>query len=136
MKRSMLTAAALAGLLALGCEKAPETPAAPETPKTEPPAAGGMIGAMKDAKDAAADKAAGAMDSAKAMGADATKVVEEIYNKAKAAIDGGKLDEAKGYVDQLQPYLDKVPADWKDKIQKLIADYTAKAAANLPKMGG
>jgi TolA-binding protein len=138
--RSMILAAAVAGLVAIGCEeKKTEVEKAVDKAATETKsaagemkdAAHGMAGEAKDAAAAMTDKAkeagAAAVDKAKEMAPEATKAVEEIYNKAKAAIDSGKIEDAKPLIEQLKTYADKVPPEWKDKITALVTEYGKKA---------
>lgn len=139
LNRSILAVLAAMGLFVVGCkeetkkdvqevtesakEKAKETAAeATDTTGDVLKAAGEK---MENAGEALKEKAA-------QMAPDATQAVEELYNKAKSAIESGNLAEAKGLIDQLKTHLDKVPPEWKDKIQALIAEYGKKAASSLP----
>lgn len=55
----------------------------------------------------------------------------ELYNKAIAAINEKKLDDAQGYVDKLKELKAKLPADWQTKVDQLVTQFdSAKATLN------
>ena len=144
LNRGILAAFAAAGLFVIGCDEAKKTDvekavdkAADKTADTTSKATDATGDALKAAGDKIKEGGEALKEKAAEMAPEATKAVEEIYNKAKAAIESGKLDEAKPLVEQLKGYLDKVPPEWKEKIQTLVADYAKKAASGaipgLPK---
>ncbi len=129
MKKALIAVAAL-GLFAVGCEeksdvKKSDVEKAAETVKTETKQATSDAGkatggAMEKTGDAMKEKAA-------EMAPDATKAVEDLYTKAKAAVDSGRLEDAKPLIEQLKTYVDKVPPEWQEKIKTLVAEYGKKA---------
>ncbi len=141
MKHALIVAA-VAGLVAIGCEEEKtDVQKAAETVKTETKEAASEAGqatggALEKAGETLKDAGAAVKDKAAEIAPDATKAVEEIYTKAKAAIDSGKLEDAKPLVEQLKTYVDKVPPEWKEKIQTLVTEYGKKAAAGaIPGLG-
>lgn len=143
LNRNILAAMAAAGLFIVGCEEKKTDvekvvdKAADKTKEATSDATNATGDAMKAVGDKMKEGGEALKEKAAEMAPEATKAVEEIYTKAKAAIESGKLDEAKPLVEQLKGYLDKVPPEWKEKIQTLVADYTKKLGAGalpgLPK---
>ncbi len=135
LNRSILAALAAAGLFVVGCEekKTDVEKAVDKAADTTKKATSDATDATGDAMKAAGDKIKEGGDALKEKAAeiapDATKAVEELYTKAKAAVDSGKLEDAKPLVEQLKGYMDKVPPEWQEKIKTLVADYAKKAAA-------
>ena len=99
--------------------------------------AGAMMDKAKDqansAVDAAKEKGAAAVDAAKTAAADALGGAQTMFDEAKAAITKGDLTNATKYVDQLKGLQDKLPAEWKAKIDDLVK-MLAEAKAKLPSM--
>jgi len=72
---------------------------------------------VKDATSTAGDN----VNDAAATARDAiVRQAEELYNKAKAAIEGGKLDDAKPMLEKLTALKDKLPEDWQKKVADLV----------------
>ncbi len=127
------------GFFAVGCDESSST-----TPKVDTTAADKaadkaadsakstadkMNAAAADAKnnagaamDTAKDKAAGAVDTAKDAAGDMMAQVQKLYDDAKASLTKmpPDVDTAQKYVDQLKGWQDKLPADWKAKIDELV----------------
>lgn len=125
MKKTLwISSIALAAALAVGCDDSSKT---------------SVDSAVKSAQDTASkagEQVAAAADKAKdaaAQGFDAIKgQVEDLYNKAVALVNEKKFTEAKGLVDQLATWKDKVPAEWQTK----IADLVKKVEDGLKAVGG
>jgi F0F1-type ATP synthase membrane subunit b/b' len=144
LNRSILAAMAAAGLFVVGCneekevdvQKAAET-AADKTKEAGADSADATGEALKAVGDKIAEGGEALKEKAAEIAPDATKAAEELYTKAKAAVDSGKLEDAKPLVEQLKGYMDKVPPEWQEKIKTLVADYAKKAASGaipgLPK---
>jgi phage shock protein A len=131
LSTSIVLAVASVAILA-GCDKPAET-TTPATPGTS-----NMSKVAEAAKDtatavtdkanetaaAAGEKVADAADKAKEVAADGaaalTKQAEEIYTKAKAAIEGGKIEDAKPLLEQLTKLQDKLPPEWQTKVKELV----------------
>ncbi len=136
MKKALIAVAAL-GLFAVGCEeksdvKKSDVEKAAETVKTETKQATSDAGkatggAMEKTGDAMKDAGTAMKEKAAEMAPDATKAVEDLYTKAKAAVDSGRLEDAKPLIEQLKTYVDKVPPEWQEKIKTLVAEYGKKA---------
>ena len=87
--------------------------------------------AARAARDEAATTRPADVTGATAADAGVVATVTDLYNKATAAINAKRLDEAQGYVNQLKTYRDKVPADWQTKIDQLVSTFdSAKAQLN------
>ncbi|GIW77451.1 MAG: hypothetical protein KatS3mg104_2514 [Phycisphaerae bacterium] len=139
LSRSVLAAMTAMGLFVVGCKEETKqeveqaTESAKENAKEAAAQATDTTGDLLKAAGEKMENAGEALkEKAAEMAPDATKAVEELYNKAKSAIESGNLAEAKGLIDQLKTHLDKVPPEWKDKIQALLEEYGKKAASSLP----
>lgn len=139
LSRSILAAMAAMGLFVVGCKEETKqdiqqaTDSAKDKAKSAAAEATDTTGDVLKAAGEKMENAGEALkEKAAEMAPDATKAVEELYNKAKSAIESGNLTEAKSLIDQLKTHLDKVPPEWKDKIQALVEEYGKKAASSLP----
>lgn len=151
MRIAALGLCALMGLGVIGCDESSTT-----TPKVETKAAessGGMLDKVKEqaaevkektaeAAANATDKAKETADAAKEQAADAASALtgqaQKLFDDAKAAIGKADFDGAQKYVDQLKGLQDKLPADWKakvDEVVKMLADAKEKLKAipGMPK---
>lgn len=94
------------------------------------------VDAAAEVKDKAADAAADVKEKASEVAAGLTEQAQKLFDDAKAAITKGDFDGATKYVDQLKGLQDKLPADWKakvDEVVKMLADAKAKLG-NIPGM--
>ena len=137
------------GFASLGCDESSSTTPKVETKTAE--SSGGMLDKVKDQaaevkeKTAEAagdmkDKTNAAVTDAKDQAADAASALtgqaQKLFDDAKAAIGKADFDGAQKYVDQLKGLQDKLPADWKakvDEVVKMLADAKDKLKA-LPGM--
>ncbi len=153
MKTLGLCAVMGLGMLAFGCDESttPTTPkveaaadkaaaAADKATDASKSAADSAADAAKSAADAAKEKGAAAVDAAKEAGADMLVQVQKAYDDAKASLSKmpPDIEGASKYVDQLKGWQDKLPADWKakvDELVKMLADAKAKLQAmpGMPK---
>jgi hypothetical protein len=133
MKINLLAAACLlSASLVIGCDDADKPAAAtPATPTME-----GAKSSAAEVKAGVEAKTADTVDATKAAAADASSAVtdqaKKLYDQATEAVKGMKLDDAQKYFDQLNALKDKLPADWKTKVDelgKLITDAKAKLSA-------
>lgn len=140
------------GVWSIGCDESSSTTPKVET-KTATDTGSGMLDKVKDGvadvKEKTAEAAANATDKAKDAAADAkeqagdaasalTAQAQKLFDDAKAAIGKADFDGAQKYVDQLKGLQDKLPAEWKAKIDdlvKMIADAKEKlkAVPGMPK---
>ncbi len=84
----------------------------------------------KENAEEAEDKAENAADKAKNMSEDALEktrsMAEDTMDKIEAAIDEGRLDDAKEMLGKVEGMLDKLPASMKEKYNSLKATLEAK----------
>ncbi len=73
-----------------------------------------------DVKDATSTAGDNVKDAAGTASDAIVRQAEELYNKAKAAIENGRLDEAKPMLEKLTALKDKLPADWQKKVADLV----------------
>lgn len=122
----------------VGCDESPSTPqvntsaadsaadkaadAASSAADSAKSAADSAADAAKSAADKAGDVAADAKDKASELGADVLAQVQKLYDDAKASLSQmpPDVDTASKYVDQLKGWQDKLPADWKAKVDELV----------------
>lgn len=148
----MCTAIGLA-VFAIGCdESSTTTPKVDTTPaKTAADRAADSAASAKDnvksAADSAADAAkatadkaaadaAAAKDAATDAAGDITAKAQKLFDDAKASLSKmpPDLDTAQSYLDQLKGWQDKLPPEWKakvDELAKMITDAKAKLQ-NVP----
>lgn len=136
-------------VLAMGCDQnEPAAPTATDAKTAAESAAANAQSAAESAKSSAekasaaasevADKAGAAAadvkDQAAGAASELTAQAQKLFDDAKAAISKADFDNAQKYVDQLKGLSDKLPADWKakvDELAKMLTDARAKLG-NLP----
>lgn len=135
------------GALAVGCDESSTAPKVDTTAaqSTADKAADAVKDTAAKATDAAkdtADKATAAATDAKEAVADAASDMlakaTKLYDDAKASLTKmpPDLDTAQKYLDELKGWQDKLPADWKAKVDELVKMFNdAKAKLqNVPGM--
>lgn len=114
--KSLALAVASVAIIA-GCEEK-------QPSSTEPGTTGGVMQKAQESAKSTAGAVTEKSKEASAAGSDAmaalTKQAEDLYNKAKTAIEGGKLEEAKPLLAQLTAMQDKLPVEWRTKIKDLV----------------
>lgn len=131
MNKCVVIAAALAvsAFGIVGCDKEAEKPATPAAP------ANGTANQVDNAARDGVDAAVGAVDAVKAQ-------ADGLIKQAQEYIAAKKFDDAQNVIDQLKALSDKLPDDYKARIEQLVNAFnTAKAAAgnlpaNVPGLGG
>ncbi|HYE21067.1 MAG TPA: hypothetical protein VEA69_21650 [Tepidisphaeraceae bacterium] len=106
------------------------------TPANVGEAAKTTVDAAKPKVDAAKTTIDDAGTGAGEMMASPVAMAKPMLTKLQDAINGGKLDEAKGYLDKLKSMRDKLPADMQKQYDTLLGLYNsekAKAAAGANK---
>jgi hypothetical protein len=131
MKRAIISTLALAGLVAVGCEKKSDTPVTPEVKSAAESTGAAAAGMMDKAKEAAAEGTAAMKDKAEAVKetsmdtAAATQTgIDSLIEKAKTAVKEGKFSDAEGYVKQIQDLKAKLPEPAQAKIDSALAEVT------------
>lgn len=128
MKRSVICAAALAGLLAIGCDDEKEA-ATPALDNAAEKAGDQASKAMNKVSDAAKD-GTDVMKDAATNSADAVqKTIDDLIAKTKTAVEEKKFTEAEGYIKQIQEWKSKLPAAAQARVDTALAEVSKLVAA-------
>ncbi|HMO25279.1 MAG TPA: DUF6384 family protein, partial [Tepidisphaeraceae bacterium] len=130
MNKCVVMAAAMSiGMFGLvGCDREPEAPPAPA------PAASDADQPLPNAARNGVDEAVSTIDAAKTE-------ADSLLARAQQYITEQKFDEAQKVIDQLRALSDKLPDDYKARIDQLVNAFNAAKAtgnlpANVPGLGG
>jgi flagellum-specific peptidoglycan hydrolase FlgJ len=131
MKRFLVSAVIVAGLVLVGCEKKEDSSkdVNQAANKTANQAADSLNKAKSNvnegadkAKDAAKDAANQATDAAKSNMDAVQKQIDDLINKAKDAVKDKKWSDAENYIAQIKTMEANLPQAAQDKINANLAD--------------